>query len=56
MLESKQFRGMAVDPCQNFGSLTGLRSKLVLREIKGSSKIVLVPNGRVSFERTHDHG
>lgn len=54
-LESKQFRGMVVDSCQSFGSLSGLSSKLVLREIKGSSRIVLVPDGRVSFESIGDH-
>jgi hypothetical protein len=36
-LESKQFRGMVVDDCQSFGSLTGLVNKLLLREARGSS-------------------
>jgi hypothetical protein len=49
LLESKQFRGMVVDERQSFGTLTGLENKLVLREIEGSSRSVLIPYGKLSL-------
>jgi hypothetical protein len=57
LLESKQFRGMAVDKNQAFGSFTGLHNKLVLREVSGTSRIVIVPDGQISFAQndTKDH-
>jgi hypothetical protein len=55
MLESKQFRGMVVDPNQSFGAFSGLTSKLVLREATGKSRMVIVPDGRISYERIRDH-
>jgi hypothetical protein len=54
-LMSKQFRGMAVDECQSFGALTGLVNRLVLREVEGSSRSVIVPHGHVSFSRDGHH-
>jgi len=55
LLESKQFRGMVVDEKQSFGTLTGLVNKLVLREIGGYSRSVIVPHGEVSFLRDGYH-
>jgi hypothetical protein len=55
LLVSKQFRGMVVDERQSFGTLTGLVNKLVLREVEGPSRSVIVPHGRVSFSRDGDH-
>jgi hypothetical protein len=40
---------MVVDERQSFGTLTGLENKLVLREIEGSSRSVIIPHGKVSF-------
>ena len=54
-LESKQFRGMAVDANQSFGALTGLVNKLVLRQIDSSSRSVLIPHGDVRFEPDGSH-
>ncbi|KAL2060399.1 hypothetical protein VTL71DRAFT_9429 [Oculimacula yallundae] len=54
-LESKQFRGMVVDRIQTFGSLTGLVTRLVLRETIGSSRMVLVPDGHVHTAKQDDH-
>ena len=54
-LESKQFRGMVVDWIQTFGSLTGLVTKLVLREALESSRIVLVPDGQILSAKQDDH-
>ncbi|PVH70609.1 hypothetical protein DL98DRAFT_472494 [Cadophora sp. DSE1049] len=48
-LESKQFRGMMLDECQSLGTFTGLVNKLVLRDIKGRSRCVIVPHGSISF-------
>jgi len=54
-LESKQFRGMAVDPNQSIGTLTGLVNKLVLRSNTDSSRSVIVPHGDVRFEPDGHH-
>lgn len=54
-LESKQFRGMAVDPNQSFGTLTGLVNKLVLRGMNNSSRSVIIPHGEVLFEPERPH-
>ena len=55
LLESKQFRGMAVDTNQSFGAFSGLVNKLVLHEVAGSSRLVIVPDGRISFKRHGNH-
>ncbi|KAL3419433.1 hypothetical protein PVAG01_09655 [Phlyctema vagabunda] len=54
-VESKQFRGMVVDNCQSFGALTGLVNKLVLRDIGGLSRCVVVPQGHISFRPNGHH-
>jgi len=54
-LESKQFRGMTVDPNQSIGTLIGLVNKLVLRSNTGSSRSVIVPHGDVRFELDGHH-
>ena len=54
-LESKQYRGMVVDDDQSFGALTGLVNKLVLRAKHGPSRVVIIPNGEVSFHRDGQH-
>ncbi|KAH7400360.1 hypothetical protein BKA64DRAFT_574675 [Cadophora sp. MPI-SDFR-AT-0126] len=55
VLESKQYRGMVVDKVQCMGTLSGLVNKLVLRSISSESRIVLVPQGKVSFETQGHH-
>jgi hypothetical protein len=43
-LESRQYRGMIVDPDQTFGTLVGLTSRLVLKSAKSAhDRLVLVP-------------
>ncbi len=54
-LESKQFRGMTVDPNQSTGILTGLVNKLVLRGNTDSSRSVIIPHGDVRFEPEGHH-
>jgi hypothetical protein len=56
LLESKQFRGMAVDSNQAFGSFSGLRNKLVLREVSGTSRVVIVPDGQIKFHQDGREG
>jgi hypothetical protein len=51
----KQFRGLVVDERQSFGTLTGLVNKLVLCEVEGSSRSVIVPHGPVSFSQDGHH-
>ena len=55
LLECKQFRGMAVDSNQGIGSLSGLVNKLVLREVFGQSRLIIVPDGKVSYKQADDH-
>ncbi|KAK0127299.1 hypothetical protein ONS96_006849 [Cadophora gregata f. sp. sojae] len=55
LIVSKQYRGMCIDADQSIGSLNGLRSKLVLREVDGSSRIVIIPDGPVNPQKYQDH-
>ncbi|TEY33340.1 hypothetical protein BOTCAL_0677g00030 [Botryotinia calthae] len=48
-LASKQFRGMSVDENQNIGTFTGLVNKLVLCNGDKSRRIVIIPDGEISF-------
>ncbi|KAL2068505.1 hypothetical protein VTL71DRAFT_14842 [Oculimacula yallundae] len=54
-LESKQFRGMVWDECQSLGTFTGLVNKLVLRNIIGSSRCVIIPDGSITFVSEGHH-
>ncbi|KAI9728103.1 MAG: hypothetical protein M1834_007819 [Cirrosporium novae-zelandiae] len=54
-LESNQFRNMAIDESQLFGTMTGLVNRLVLRGIKDSSRLVIVPNGGLHCEKVDHH-
>ncbi|KAL5320169.1 hypothetical protein ACEPPN_010970 [Leptodophora sp. 'Broadleaf-Isolate-01'] len=55
LLESKQFRGMILDECQSLGTFTGLVNKLILRDIRGPSRCVIVPHGSISFMPKGNH-
>lgn len=56
-IQSSQYRGMHVDVDQSIGTLTGLVSKLVLRNIAGTERSVLIPFGQVMFgkDKTNHH-
>lgn len=54
-LESKQFRGMTVDPNQSISTLTGLVNKLVLRGNTDSARSVIIPHGDVRFGPEDHH-
>jgi hypothetical protein len=53
-IHSRQYRGMFVDPYQEFGTLVGLSSKLVLKQVDGD-RLVLIPEGSVTYSKTVDH-
>ncbi|KAF8545391.1 hypothetical protein BDD12DRAFT_919880 [Trichophaea hybrida] len=58
-LECRQFRDMIVDESQSFGTLTGLRNRLVLRN-KGRGgdshcRKVLIPYGKVAYGIVGSH-
>ena len=53
-LESKQFRGMAVDENQALGTMEGLEDRIVLRGLNSSLRSVIIPYGKVNFARS-DH-
>ncbi|KAI6002350.1 hypothetical protein EDC04DRAFT_3147123 [Pisolithus marmoratus] len=59
-LECRHPRGMVYDECQSAGTLIGLATKLVLRPKanladEGARRLILVPEGNVSFARQGDH-
>ncbi|TVY37088.1 hypothetical protein LSUB1_G005891 [Lachnellula subtilissima] len=54
-LESKQFRGMVIDTNQYIGTLHGLLHKLVLKDIQGPSRVVIIPHGTVSYHKVDHH-
>ncbi|KAI1100553.1 hypothetical protein F4804DRAFT_348467 [Jackrogersella minutella] len=55
-IASRQFRGMLVDEDQTIGTLTGLRSKLVL---KGPDdrlrRKIIIPSGNITFSKRSQH-
>ncbi|OJJ65727.1 hypothetical protein ASPBRDRAFT_79658 [Aspergillus brasiliensis CBS 101740] len=54
-IESRQYRGMVVDPDQSVGTLIGLRNKLVLLDRKTHNRRVLIPEGQITWEQDGDH-
>ncbi|KJY02038.1 hypothetical protein TI39_contig263g00006 [Zymoseptoria brevis] len=54
-LHSREFRDFIVDKKQTLGTLVGLSSKLVLTSQKASSRLVLLPEGEVSYQKHNGH-
>jgi Protein of unknown function (DUF3638)/Protein of unknown function (DUF3645) len=54
-IQSKQFRGMSIDTDQSLGTLVGLRNKLMLKHENGNNRLVVLPEGHVSYEKNSDH-
>ncbi|GLA78963.1 hypothetical protein AtubIFM55763_001128 [Aspergillus tubingensis] len=54
-IESRQYRGMVVDPDQSVGTLIGLRNKLVLLDRKTHHRRVLIPEGQIKWEQDSGH-
>lgn len=55
LLQSKQFRGLAVDAEQSLETLVGLQSKLILRNKGTGRRLLIAPEGRSSYQRAGDH-
>lgn len=54
-LRSKEYRGMIVDRKQSAGTLIGLSNKLLLRPLKKANRLILIPDGDVSYKRCANH-
>lgn len=52
-LVCKQFSEMSVDDNQDIGTLVGLENRLVLR--RGKSRSVIVPHGKITFQKCQTH-
>lgn len=55
LFQSKQFRGLAIDPDQSLDTLVGLRNKLMLRNDATGQRSVILPEGRLAYQRSGDH-
>ncbi|KAN0110108.1 hypothetical protein V8E51_006495 [Hyaloscypha variabilis] len=54
-IKSKQFPGMILGPDQSLGTLIGFRNKLILAHKTNGSRLLLLPEGEVSYRRDGDH-
>ena len=54
-IESKQFRGMSIDPNPSIGTLVGLRNKLILKHKNHEHRLLIIPQGNVTFQADGDH-
>ncbi|PYH83568.1 hypothetical protein BO82DRAFT_411285 [Aspergillus uvarum CBS 121591] len=54
-IESRQYRGMVVDPDQSVGTLIGLRHKLVLLDPNTHNRRILIPEGQITWEQSGGH-
>ena len=54
-IQSRQYRGMSIDADQSLETLVGLQNKLVLVHETSKDRLVLVPEGTVSWDRDGDH-
>ncbi len=54
-IHSRQFRGMSIDTDQSLGTLVGLCNKLMLKHENDGNRLVVVPDGRVWYEKNSDH-
>ncbi|OAA37893.1 hypothetical protein NOR_06970 [Metarhizium rileyi] len=52
---SKEFQDMVVDNTQAAGALVGLQNTLILRNQVSAKRLILVPEGKVSFRRLNGH-
>ncbi|KAJ5802893.1 uncharacterized protein N7503_005343 [Penicillium pulvis] len=54
-IQSRQYPGMSVDDNQSFDSLIGLRNKLLLKDGDSHDRVILIPEGIVSWARNDNH-
>lgn len=54
-IRSRQYPGMVIDNDQSIGTLIGLRNRLILKNEITQSRIVLIPEGPVTWKRLAGH-
>ncbi|KAG0649292.1 hypothetical protein D0Z07_4347 [Hyphodiscus hymeniophilus] len=54
-IQSRQFRGMSIDPDQSLGTLIGLSNKLILKDERQGNRRIIVPEGSVSHHISNGH-
>ncbi|KAJ5358297.1 hypothetical protein N7541_005455 [Penicillium brevicompactum] len=54
-IRSRQYLGMSVDNDQSLDSLIGQSSKIILAGLTSRNRLVLIPEGRVSYAKAQDH-
>jgi hypothetical protein len=54
-IQSNQFRGISIDTDQSLDTLVGLRNKFILKYENGDNRLVVLPEGYVSYEKNSDH-
>lgn len=54
-IQSRQFRGMSIDPDQSLGTLTGLYNKIILKDKKQGNRRLIVPEGPVRHQIRDGH-
>ncbi|KAF8860560.1 hypothetical protein BDZ45DRAFT_800719 [Acephala macrosclerotiorum] len=54
-IQSRQFRGMSIDPDQSLGTLTGLYNKLILKDERQGNRRLIIPEGPVSHQISDGH-
>ncbi|KAB8071219.1 hypothetical protein BDV29DRAFT_159701 [Aspergillus leporis] len=54
-IHSRQYRGMFIDADQSLGTLVGLHNKLILAPNNGRERLILIPEGPVSWVKDADH-
>ncbi|KAH1900111.1 hypothetical protein KXV57_008631 [Aspergillus fumigatus] len=54
-IRSREYQGMFIDPDQSLDALVGLRNRLILRHESGGDRVVLIPEGRVTWLKDHGH-
>jgi hypothetical protein len=46
---------MSIDPDQSLGTLVGLCNKLILKHENSGKRLVVVPEGNISYQANGDH-
>ncbi|KAF7592481.1 hypothetical protein BBP40_000216 [Aspergillus hancockii] len=54
-IQSREYQGMFIDPDQSLDTLVGLRNRLILRHESGGDRVVLIPEGQVSWYKDNGH-
>ncbi|TVY36417.1 hypothetical protein LSUB1_G007938, partial [Lachnellula subtilissima] len=54
-IQSRQFRGMSIDMDQSLDTLVGLRNRLMLKHDSSGSRLVILPEGNVTWRAEGGH-